>query len=85
MFDNLISELGDNQISPNAMIGIIDNKKAVCMNILGIIAFDENEIVVKYNKNQKAIISGEKMVITLLDKNNVTCTGRIQSFRIENL
>lgn len=80
-----MSELEENQIAPKAMIGIVDNKKAVCLNNLGIVSFDENQIVIKYNKHQKAIICGENMVITLLDKNNVTAEGRIVELRIENI
>ncbi|MBQ9790178.1 MAG: YabP/YqfC family sporulation protein [Clostridia bacterium] len=87
MFDELLSAVGVKDISEigEMLVQVVGRHVVLITNMQGVLLLSENEIQVKASKHQKAIIKGDFLEVSAMNKNDITISGRIFSVEFEGI
>ena len=87
MIDEFLGAIGANDIADigEMVCQSVGNHLIVITNMQGLLLLTDTEIQVKADKRQKAIVRGEFLEVSTLNKNDITISGRILSVSFEGI
>ena len=79
MIDDILKAVSDIAKINVPLVQVVDNKTVCVLNMQGVIMLEKHEILLRATKNYNIQILGQDLVCKMMNKNEITISGRINS------